>query len=218
MITTKIARGIFVVRFENQYQLASTFLRFQEHYESSRFRNRVFSLEEYMDWYAATFGAFTYFEDWSGFNVPSTAFEAFYPGQFDPLLRKEERLLRRFRNERTPYYVIGIASDADLQHEVAHALFFTRPAYRAAVLTAMHSYDTASLKKRLAAMGYHPQVLADEVHAHLVAPAGSLGGGDKRLAPLQKKLRAVFRRHSAELSLPATARGQTSGSRKQSPR
>src|SRR4249920_176504 len=109
MITTRIARGIFLVRFDSQYELASTFLRIQEHYESSRFRGRVFTLEQYMDWYAARFGAFTYFEDWSGFNVPSTAFEPFYRGRFDPLLRKEARLLRRFRrfrHRRTPYYVI----------------------------------------------------------------------------------------------------------------
>jgi hypothetical protein len=218
MITTRIASRIFVVRFESQHELASTFLRFQEHYESSRFRNRVFSLEQYMDWYAATFGAFTYFEDWSGFNVPSTAFEPFYRGQFDPLLRKEERLLRRFRNERAPYYVIGIASDADLRHELAHALFFTYPDYKAAVLAAMHGYDTASLKKRLAAMGYHRQVLTDEVHAYLVGATGLVGRGTGRLTLLQEELRAIFRRHSADLSLPATARGQASGRRKQSAR
>jgi len=218
MTTTRIAHGIFVVRFQTQYELASTFLRFQEHYESSRFRNRVFTLEQYMDWYAATFGAFTYFQDWSGFNVPSTAFESFYRGLFDPLLRKEERLLRRFRNERAPYYVIGIASDDDLRHELAHALFFTRPTYKAAVVAAMRGYDTASLKKRLASMGYHRQVLTDEVHAYLVAPAGSLGRGVRRLAPLQKELRAIFRRHSAELSLPATARGQAGGRWKHSAR
>ena len=69
MTKTRLADGIFLVRFDTQYALASTFLRIQEHYESNRFRNRVFSLEQYMDWYAAEFGAFTYFEDWSGFNV-----------------------------------------------------------------------------------------------------------------------------------------------------
>ena len=101
-------------------------LRIQEHYESSRFRSRVFTLEEYMDWYAERFGAFTYFEDWSGFNVPSTAFEPFYEGRFDPLSEKERRLLRLFERERAPFYVIGITSDDDLQHELAHALYFTR--------------------------------------------------------------------------------------------
>src|SRR5512138_554281 len=86
MTKTKIADRIFVVRFDTLYELASTFLRFQEHYESPRFRNRIFSLEEFMDWYAEKTGAFTYFTDWSGFNVPSSTFEAFYRGKFNPLL------------------------------------------------------------------------------------------------------------------------------------
>jgi hypothetical protein len=197
---TRIADGIFLVRFDTQYALASTFLRIQEHYESSRFRNRVFSLEEYMDWYAAEFGAFTYYEDWSGFNVPSRAFAPFYAGRFDPLLRKEQRLLRLFRHEREPFYVIGLSSDDDLEHEIAHALFHTRPDYRRAVLAAMRPYDTSALAKELAAMGYHRQVLPDEVHAYLIAPEGSLGAASKRLAPLRKELRALFRRHSADVS------------------
>src|SRR5687767_6039954 len=100
MTRQQIADGIFVVRFQSQYELASTFLRVQEHYESPRFRNRVFSLEQFMDWYARRYGAFTYYEDWAGFNVPSTALAAFYQGKFDPLLRKEQRLLKMFRGER----------------------------------------------------------------------------------------------------------------------
>jgi hypothetical protein len=201
LTTRKIADGIFLVRFDSQYELAATFLRIQEHYESSRFRNRVFTLEQYMDWYVAQFGAFTYFDDWSGFNVPSTAFRAFYRGAFDPLTKKEERLLGRFRKQRRPFYVIGIASPADLRHELAHALFFTQPDYKAAVLAAMRGHQTAPLRRALARMGYHRDVLTDEVHAYLVAPAGALGRA-KALAPLRKEVRAIFRRYSAALTLP----------------
>ena len=205
MTKTEIADGIFLVRFPTQYELASTFLRIQEHYESSRFRNRVFTLEDYMDWYASEFGAFTFFEDWSGFNVPSTAFEPFKKGEFDPLLKKETRLLSRFRGTRGPFYVIGIASNKDLKHELAHALFFTRPDYKRAVLAALQHYDTSALEKKLARMGYHRHVLRDEVHAYLVAPAGSLGRG-KALAPLRRELRAIYRQHAADLPVPKARR------------
>jgi hypothetical protein len=194
---------IFLVRFDTQYALASTFLRIQEHYESSRFRNRVFSLEQFMDWYAGRYGAFTYYQDWSGFNVPSAAFEPFYRGRFDPLLRKEQRLLRLFRKERSPFYVIGVAADADLTHEYAHALFFTRPAYRSAVRAAMREYDTTKVEKHLAALGYHRHVLIDEVHAYLIARANGLGVPVGRLDPLRKTLRAIFRRHAKTLAIPA---------------
>ena len=64
----KIADGIYLLRFETQYEVTSTFLRVQEHYESPQFHGRIFTLEQYMDWYVAENGAFTYFQDWSGFN------------------------------------------------------------------------------------------------------------------------------------------------------
>ena len=109
--------------------------------------------------------------------MPSTAFEPFYKGDVrSAAARRRQRLLRLFRNASArPFYVIGIAGRTqDLQHEIAHALFFTRPAYRQAVRAAMRDYDTSALEKRLATMGYHRHVLLDEVHAYLVAPADAL--------------------------------------------
>jgi hypothetical protein len=200
---SKLASRIFLVEFDTQYLLASTFLRIQEHYESSRFRNRVFSLEEFMDWYASEFGAFTYFEDWSGFNVPSEAFEPFYRGEFTPLSKKEERLLDLFRRESAPFYVIGLAAKEDLKHELAHALFYTQPSYKKAVEAEMRHYDTSVLKRRLAGMGYHRHVLPDEVQAYLVAPEDVPGGTPKSLKTLRKTLRAIYREHSKKLDLPA---------------
>src|SRR5690242_20121476 len=120
----KLADRIYLVRFETQYELAATFLRVQEYYESPRFSGRVFSLEQYMDWYVAQFGAFTYYQDWAGFNVPSTALQPFYEGKFDPLLEKEKRLLRLFKRLRGRFYVIGVYDSGDLTHELAHALYF----------------------------------------------------------------------------------------------
>ena len=49
----------------SQYWLTSTFLRFQEYYESPKFRNLGFSLEEFQDWYVTTrdHGEFSYYSD-----------------------------------------------------------------------------------------------------------------------------------------------------------
>ena len=204
MTKTAIADDIFIIRFDTQYALASTFLRIQEHYESSRFKNRVFTLEEYMDWYAARFGAFTYYEDWSGFNVPSSALAPFYEGKFDPLLRKEGRLLKLFEREYAggrgrPFYVIGLSDDEDLEHEIAHALYFTRPAYRAAVRAALRGKDTSALRKRLAALGYHRAVLADEVHAYLIDDPDPRVGTMPGLGSLRQSLRAIYREHAKEI-------------------
>jgi hypothetical protein len=131
--------------------------------------------------------------------VPSSAFDAFYEGKFDPLLDKERRLLRMLEGESRPFYVIGIADDRDLKHELAHALYFTRPAYRKAVRAAMRGHDTKPLEKRLAAMGYHRSVLADEVHAYLVSPSEGPEWSTPALAGLRQKLRALYRKHAKDI-------------------
>jgi len=202
---TKLVDAIFLVQFKTQYELASTFVRFQEYFESSRFGGRTFSLEEFMDWYASKFGAFTYFEDWSGFNVPSTVFAPFLAGRFDPLLEKEKQFLRLFARERSPFYVIGLPESSphqDLTHELAHAMFFTRPAYKTAVLKAMRGWNTQPIERELREMGYHRKVLKDEVHAYLVSGDASLRSPtNRRFQPLRKTLRALFRMHRAKLRL-----------------
>jgi hypothetical protein len=205
---SKLAKGIYLLRFKTQYELTATFLRVQEHYESPRFHGRIFSLEQYMDWYAARYGNFTYYQDWSGFNVPSTAFQPFYEGKFDPLSEKEKQLLRLFENLRERFYVIGIY-DADakdsLTHELAHALFFIDAAYREAVRKAMRGYDTQKLAGQIAEAGYAKHVIPDELQAYMVAPSERLGSAPG-LKPLRQELRALFREHSAKLAVPRIKR------------
>jgi len=128
-----------------------------------RFSGRIFSLEQYMDWYAARYGDFTYYQDWEGFNVPSTALRPFYEGKFDPLSEKEKRLLRLFENLRKRFYIIGIhegGAKNSLTHELAHALFFMDASYRRAVHAAMRGFDTSALTKQLAEAGYAKHVIS----------------------------------------------------------
>lgn len=204
IVKSKVASGIFLLRFMSQYQLAATFLRVQEYYESPRFRGRIFSLEQYMDWYAERYGNFTYYQDWSGFNVPSIALQPFYDGKFDPLSEKEKRLLGLFRRVRGRFYVIGVYGRAErsLTHELAHALFFTDPVYRKAVQRAMQAYDTRTLEKQLSKAGYARYVIPDETQAYLVARSAKLGTGLKQLEPLRRELRALFRKHAGGLVIP----------------
>ena len=202
---SRVAKGIYLLRFKTQYELAATFLRVQEHYESPQFHGRVFSLEQYMNWYAARYGNFTYYQDWSGFNVPSTAFQPFYEGKFDPLSEKEKQLLRLFEKLRDRFYVIGIydgRAKGSLTHELAHALFFVDDSYREAVRVAMRGYDTATLARQIAEAGYAKHVIPDEMQAYIVAPSGKLGAAHGQLKPLRQKLRALFKQHSKRLSIP----------------
>jgi len=195
---------IFLVEFRSQYEAASTFLRCQEFYESAKFRGRVFSLEEYMDWYAGKFKNFTYYEDWEGFNIPSGVLEPFYQGEFDPLSRKEKKLLDLFARERGDFYIIGAVTSPDggvhertLKHELAHGLFHIESAYRKEVLAQLAKYDTTELEKELLRSGYCRAVLKDEVHAYLLC-GGIEAGKRKRLQPLKRTLRRLFRKYSTE--------------------
>ncbi len=200
---SKIAEGIYLLRFKTQYELAATFLRVQEHYESPRFHGRIFSLEQFMDWYAERRGNFTYYEDWAGFNVPSTALQPFYEGKFDPLSEKEKKLLRLFEDLRERFYVIGVYDSGakhSLTHEIAHALFFIDEGYRNAVRKAMRGYDTTKLARQIAKAGYARHVIPDETQAYIIAPAGKLGAA-RALAALRKELRALFRQHARALSI-----------------
>jgi len=42
----RLLKDIFLLHFKSQHQMASTFLRFQEHYESPKFAGDIFTLKE----------------------------------------------------------------------------------------------------------------------------------------------------------------------------
>lgn len=204
---SEVLERVFLVEAEARHELAATFLRFQEHYESPRFRRRVFSLEEFVDWSVRAHGAFTYYDDWSGFNVPSWVFEPFREGRFDPLLDGERRLLELLGDQTGPFYVIGAIGDgaaidrATLEHELAHGLYATRPRYRRDVRACLDGLDTRALERHLRELGYCRQVVPDEVHAYLMTERPTWETDPARVAPVRRRLRRVFREHGGREAL-----------------
>lgn len=178
-----LADKIHLLTFETQKELTSTFLRFQEHYESPKFKGKVFSLNEYKKWYiknspnGVATGKFTYYSDWGGFNIPSYILKPFYKGKFNPLSVAERKILSIFKNVKDPFYIIGIykeskTSEKTLKHEIAHGLFYTNVEYKKEIISVLSKFDTELMKNefRLNA-GYHEDVLEDEVHAHSISGA-----------------------------------------------
>lgn len=200
-----VTNRIHLLIFDTQKDVASTFLRFQEHYESPEFRGKIFSLEEFKEWYVQNSpkgketGEFTYYSDWNGFNIPSSVLKPFYQGKFNPLSEQERKFLQRFKDEPEPFYVIGVYRatknlGAILRHETAHGLFFTDETYRNEVLKILSQFDTESIRDELRSKaGYHEQVLDDEVHAY------SIDTGRKIKTPIPKglvtKLRTLYEEH-----------------------
>ena len=164
-----LGSGIFLIEFETQEDLASSFCRFQEHYESPEFKGKVFSSEEFHEHYERTRGR-KYSCDWAGFNVPDYIFDPFLRGQFCPLSESEAWIVDCVRNLPRPFYLIGIVSgdDGTLGHEYSHGLYYLNSSYRSEVFGIISRVDTKSIQEVLKGIGYREDVMVDEVQAYLV--------------------------------------------------
>jgi hypothetical protein len=182
----QILKNIYLLKFDNQLDLTSTFLRFSEFYESPEFRNKIFTLEEYKKWYTQIKGKFSYYEDWCGFNIPSNILTPFYEGKFNPLTAKEKQLLELFNKEKGDFYIIGNHKEDksdSIKHEIAHALFYINSVYHNSVIELLKGFDLTNPKKELIKEGYTNEVLDDEVQAYAVDDSGEMN------IPIQDELK-----------------------------
>ena len=154
-------------------------MRFQEYYENPHFKDKVFTTEEFKQWYTEKYGRFSYNRDWVGFNLPDTAFSPFLQGRFDPLDEKEQFLLKCVKEFFTepPFYIIGTYGKekpkySTLKHEICHAMFYLDEEYKensTRVLSRQqHHRMMEKLKRRIIRAGYHESVAMDESQAYLL--------------------------------------------------
>ena len=169
----QILPNVYLVEFPTTQDAAMTFMRFQEHYESPKFRNKIFTTEEYKKWYASyTKRPFSYYNDWSGFNIPSYVLLPFYSGAFKCLTTTEKNLLDLFRKCTGQFYILGVrkGDKRSLKHELMHSLYYTNSDYRRNVDAILKLGPTAikDVERYIKGLGYHDEVLMDEAHAYLV--------------------------------------------------
>mgnify|MGYP001558850792 FL=1 len=193
---------IYLIESSNRRDLAETFMRFQEYYESPEFKGRVFSVEEFAHWYASKYGAWTYSRDWYGFNIPSKVLEPFRRGQFDPLTLKEKKLLDVCKNATGDFYVIGVTPSAEyfdetVKHEFVHGAFHVNENYRKDVARCLADHRIKTIKNGLSKMGYHSDVYNDEANAYvLVEPETISEIATKRdTQKLRVRLNSIFKKH-----------------------
>lgn len=172
--------NLYHFEFENQYELTSTFLRLQEFYESpfKECRGKFFTLEDYMDLYAASrvHKNFTYYTDWSGFNVPGTVVVNFFRTYGDHVLSKKERKLAEviFNNIDItgPFYIIATYKNDEKttqDHEIAHGLYHLNESYREEMDLNVKDLKGSERKKFtdfLRKAGYTKEVFDDEIQAY----------------------------------------------------
>lgn len=205
---------IYLIESSNRRDLAETFMRFQEYYESPEFKGRVFTVEEFAHWYASKYGAFTYSRDWYGFNIPSKVLEPFRQGQFNPLTAKEKKLLDLCKNATGDFYVIGVTPSAEyfdetVKHEFVHGAFHVNEDYRKEVVSCVKENSIREIDKGLGKMGYHPDVFADETNAYVLVEPETISGivTKRNTQKLRTRLDTIFKKHFGFSVLETKASG-----------
>lgn len=204
MNINKIRENILHVTFKTQEELAKAFLPFQEFYENIKFAGTEFTFDEFKDWYIAEFGEFSYYQDWSGFNVPSSVIASMRNNDnlmkslviSDESTKLYESLLPMLSDD---FYVIGTIQDTDvgtLAHELSHARFFLDILYKQNVTFVLekNSHLIEPLVEHLKGISYHQKVLLDEAHAYILHEEEYLtseGLWNSNLAALREELRRL---------------------------
>jgi hypothetical protein len=159
-----------MISADNREELAESFLRFQEHYESPFWADKIFTKGQFKQWYSQTYGADTYRLDWSGFNFPSHVLNPFRQGLFDPLTEGEKTILSLLRYRTDDFYIIGSNTNEVLKHELCHALYHHSKEYKSQVNDCIEKNKKQLTKafNHLLELGYHKKVLYDELQAYIL--------------------------------------------------
>ena len=186
-----IMPNVYLFTYDKQYDLCMSFVRLQEFYESPKFRNKYFTLEDFMDYWSVEYGngSFDYPVRWNGFNLPSNIIDKWYRKFVDNEdffrdreceLLDEVQMLKweESTDEECPekYYAIGIhegcseeSSQEVIDHECAHALYYLYPSYRRScnkLIKGMSKGKVDRATNELLSMGYCKDVLKDEIQAY----------------------------------------------------
>ena len=193
---------IYLIESKSRQDLAQMFMRFQEHYESPEFKGKAFSVDEFIHWYTKKYGAFTYNQDWYGFNIPASVLEPFRQGQFNPLTAKERNLLKLCEKADSNSYIIGVTPDAEyfketVKHEFVHGAFHVNQFYRNDVKACLADNSIKEVSFGLKNMGYHQDVFVDEANAYVLIEPETIQefvsvSSTKRL---RENLNKVFYKH-----------------------
>lgn len=176
---TKIYDGIYLCEIKNVYDLAMTFCRVQEFYESpfEEIRNKDFNMMEFQRIYSLKgTGTFTYPVDWAGFNIPSSILHKFYKGSwvetdwnmYDTAFKRVVMQIK----DKEPFYIIGaMENDKNtINHELCHAFYNLKESYKRGVDKLINNIPKRifnKMRKALKDVGYCNKVIKDEIQAYL---------------------------------------------------
>jgi hypothetical protein len=210
----EIYNRIFLVTIKDPYDLAMTFCRLQEYYESpfKQIRNKAFTMTEFQRLYAKEFGdgIFSYPIDWAGFNVPGDVFDKFIQENFEDWGSEydfvTEDIYAKIKDDNNSRYYLIAAGPKDIDtinHEICHALYYLDSEYKQnvnSIISELNVLLFEHFKTQLLEKGYSKNVIVDEINAYLCFDGEKIITDDikmnkkenKNFQHVQNKLKAFF--------------------------
>lgn len=187
----KVSSRIYHCIINDPYDLAMTFCRVQEFYESpfKQIRGKSFELLDFMRLYAKKNKEvyFGYPADWSGFNIPGSIIQKCYyensvadENYYDDVIIEIHEKIMDELDERDPkYYLIGSEGNNKItkRHEIAHALYHLNKDYKNKVNKIIKRITPKLYKhieEYLLEIGYTKKVIVDEINAYFSTEDSSI--------------------------------------------
>jgi len=180
-VIKEVKPGIFLFEFNHHYDMCMYFLRYQEFYESAspKYRGKSFQIFDFMKWYSLKYGkgAFTYPDDWNGFNIPGNIIFDLWNQHLIPdkniydyeMYEAWKECNARAQGKK--FYIIGVVKgNKALSHEIAHGLFYLHPEYKREMSKLVKGLSPSfrkSINETLKKLGYTPKVYVDETQAYM---------------------------------------------------
>lgn len=174
-------KNIIALEFDTQEELASSFIRLQEFYESPypEINGNYFTLDHFKKIYTYNTGkqSFTYLTDWSGFNIPGHVVSDFILTFIGDLSLLELKLLHKIPLKTLlsgeKFYIIGyVKGDAlTYTHELAHAFYYLNECYKDEMDYLINKLSQKQITKwytYLESKGYYCKYFYDEIQAYNV--------------------------------------------------
>jgi hypothetical protein len=204
--------GVYLCTIKDMYNLAMTFCRVQEFYESpfNQIRNKKFSLVDFMELYSKKHGCFTYAEDWGGFNVPGKVVAKLYEmgiddyNKYDQIIEEIHNTINKESKEKNNYYLIAADNNSKtVEHELCHAFYTLNEGYRKDINKVLKKLKNSVYKKASKALfdlGYGESTLLDEFQAYFITDFASIRDNSKltkgelcNLTEVSLELKKIFK-------------------------
>ena len=215
-VIKEVRPRIFLFEFTNNYDMCMHFLRYQEYYESSssRFRGKAFDIFTFMKWYSLKYGkgAFTYPNDWNGFNIPSSIIFNLWnqhdiPDKniydYEMLQAWKEcnaKLANKTEKAVNDFYIIGVVrGNKALNHEIAHGLFYLNKDYKKEMQRLVKELPQSIreiINQGLKLLGYTPKVYVDETQAYMATGLNEAFGKVDQWKKEREPFEALFKKFS----------------------